>query len=356
MTKGVITRETMARRVVTKARGSRSRTASLPNYQIPLIVPISLFTVEDVWRLGAEAAKQNPKLQLQQASDVESVRITQHLRHAFDRAVQCAKMQEWEAEPQRRLRFYEQVARHADGLLTALGLNSDECRDPTKEWKPWAIPLAIHELRQSLDRMAGARPDLPDQLDALSRVAWDEGGSKLQGDGLDAEGRCQYRQRASFLIDRLPRSVALLGVLAGWQLEQLKRRPRGYATQSDLFAQELFKLLAGAHEAIYNSKPLTRIKSGETIGGSINWARAVIRRAADAIEACPYPTSPHASEDEDAAAFATQKGKILVQCRTVAAPYVARLRELADRLDRRVGDLLDRGWRDWTKQVAFAAR
>ena len=75
-------------------------------------------------------------------------------------------MQEWEGEPQRRRRWDEQVARQADGLLNALSLSPEEWKDPTKEWKRTSVPVAIDEFRQSVDRMVGARPDLPDQLDA----------------------------------------------------------------------------------------------------------------------------------------------------------------------------------------------
>jgi hypothetical protein len=277
--------------------------------------------------------------------------IAQLLRHAFDWAVQCDKMQEWGHEPQRKRRIYEQVTRHADGLLKALALNPEECRDPAMEWKPWAPPPVINEFRRALDRMAGARPDLPEPLDALSRVAW-EGGPKLEGGDLDEEDRCQYRARASFLIDRLPRTVALVSMLARWQLEQLERRPPGYASQSNLLGRELFKLLAGAHEAIYKSKPLCRIKSGETIGGSIDWAKAVIRHAAGAIEISPRAVPFHADKDADDSA--AQEAKFLAQARAIAAPYVARFRELADRSDRRVGDLLEKGWRDWEVQVHSA--
>jgi len=66
-------------------------------------------------------------------------------------------MQEWDREPQRRRQFYKQVARRADELLKALALSPEDCRDPAKEWKPWALPIAI---RQSLDRMAGDRGGL----------------------------------------------------------------------------------------------------------------------------------------------------------------------------------------------------
>ncbi len=352
--KGRVDRETKAHRAVAKARGSRNRAARHPDYQIPLIVPLWLITAEDVWKLSAEAAKQNPALQVRQATDVEMIRVAQRLHHAFDWAVQCDKMQEWEGEPQRKRRWYVQVARQADGLLKALAQSPEECKNPTKEWKWKSRPVAIDEFRQSLDRMVGARPDLPDRLDAFSRAAWDERGPEIEGSGVDEEGRCQYRARASFLIDRLPRTVALVSLLARWQLEQLERRPRFYASQADLFGRELFKSLAGAHEAIYKSKPLTRIKSGETIGGSIDWARAVIRHAADAIDASPYPAPFRANGDAETSA--AKEAQFLAQARTMAAPYVARLRGLIDLSNRRVGDLLDRGWRDWKKQVESPAR
>ena len=302
MTNGPAGRETKVRHRAVKSQGSRSRAARHPDYQMPHIVPLWLFTENDVHRLSSEAAQRNPALHLRQASGAEMIRIAQHLRQAFGWAIQCDKMQEWEGEPQRRRRWYEHVARQADGLLNALSLSPEEWKDPTKEWKRTSVPVAIDEFRQSVDRMVGARPDLPDQLDALSRVAWDEGGSELEGNGLDAEGHCQYRKRASFLIDRLPRTVALVSLLARWQLAQLERRPRGRARQTDLLGRELFKLLASAHEAIYGCKPLTRIKSGETIGGSIDWARAVMRHAANTIEASPYPAPFRANENAEGSA------------------------------------------------------
>jgi hypothetical protein len=345
MTKSPVTRETRTRRGVDVKPHGRIRTAALPDYQIPLIVPLSLFTTEDAWRLSAEAANQNPALQLRRASDTESIQITQLLRRAFEWAIHSDKWQEWEGEPQRKRRWYEKVERHADNLLRALDLVPEECRDPAKHWKPWSVPLAIHEFRQSLDRMASARPDLPDQLDALSRVVWDEQRSKAEGDGVDAEGRCQYRRRASFLVDRLPRTVALVSALARLQLEQIEHRPRGHPNQFDIFGRELFKLLAGAHEAIYGCKPLTRIKSGETIGGSIDWAKAVICHAADAMETSPHPVP-----------FCASEAQILAQARAIAAPYVARFRALADLSPRRVGDRLEEGWRDWKQQVIASAR
>ncbi len=105
--KGRVDRETKAHRAVAKAQGSRNRAARHPDYQIPLIVPLWLITAEDVWKLSAEAAKQNPALQVRQATDVEMIRVAQHLRQAFDWAIQCDKMQEWEGEPQRKRRWYD---------------------------------------------------------------------------------------------------------------------------------------------------------------------------------------------------------------------------------------------------------
>ncbi len=316
--KGRVDRETKVHRAVAKARGSRNRAAHHPDYQIPLIVPLWLITAEDLWKLSAEAAKQNHALQVRQATDVEMIRVAQHLREAFDWAIQCDKMQEWEGEPQRKRRWYMRVTRQADGLLKALAQSPEECKNPTKDWKWKSRPVAIDEFRQLLDRMVGARPDLPDQLDAFSRAAWDERGPEIEGSGVDEEGRCQYRARASFLIDRLPRTVALVSLLAQWQLEQLEGRPRGRASQSDLFGRELFKSLAGAHEAIFQCRPLTRQKSGTPIGGSIHWAKAVIRHAADAIESLRIPS--HSAPTE------RQKSPPKTKHSTRSSPHVAALR------------------------------
>ena len=349
----------------TKLRGSiktperRNRAARIPDCKFPLIVPMSLFSVDDVRRLSAAGTTQNRALQLQEANDPREtpkhlIGIAQVLREAFAWAVQCDKMQESHAEPASQRRWYEQVALHADRLLEALDLDPDQCRDPTKLVQPWTNPRAIHDFRQTLDRMAGARTDLPDQLDKLSQVAWDERAAETGGDGPDAEGRFQYRARASFLVDRLPRTLALVSELARLEAERFRRRRRGVASQSDLFARELFKFLVIAHEATFGCKPLTRIKSGETIGGSIDWARAVIGHAADGIEACPRPTPFRLTSAEEVSP--ASQAESLAQSARMAAPYVARFRELADLSDRRVGDLLETGWRDWQKQISTTAR
>ena len=335
MTKSSVARGTKSGRGVVKAHGGRIRTAALPDYQIPLIVPLSLFTTEDVWKLSAEAANQNPELQLQEASDAKSIQIAQLLQRAFEWAIQSDKMQEWEGEPQRKRRWYEKVERHADSLLRALDLVPEECRDPAKHWKPWSVPLAIHEFRQSLDRMASARPDLPDHLDALSLVVWDEPTHRLEGDRVDAEGHCQYRRRASFLstgyLGRSPGKPAS-AVAFGAARAASSRPPK----QTDILGRELFKLLASAHEAIYGCKPLTRIKSGETIGGSIDWAKAVIRRAADAIETSPYPAPFRANENaEGSAAQEAQFRSGSQNSRALRRPF----QSLRRPVPRRIGDL-----------------
>ena len=58
----------------------------------------------------------------------------------------------------------------------------------------------------------------------------------------------------------------------------------------------------------------------------------------------------------DVEASAEQEAHYVCQARTIATPYVARLRGLMVLSDRSVSDLLDRGWRDWKKQAASAAR
>ena len=121
MTKGRVVSETRPRRTNVKMQGGRTRTAALPDYLLPAIVPLFLFTIEDMRRLSAEAANKNPALQLRQASDAEGL-----LCHAFRWALRCAKMQEWKAEPQRKRRWYKQAARHANSLLRALALNPDD--------------------------------------------------------------------------------------------------------------------------------------------------------------------------------------------------------------------------------------
>ncbi len=119
------------------------------------------------------------------------------------------------------------------------------------------------------------------------------------------------------------------------------------------FDQELFKSLAGVHEAIYGCRPVTRQKTGDAFGGSIQWAKAIIRHAADAIEASPQSVPSRFGGGAEGSAVA--EAQYLAEARRMAKPYVARLRDLAALSDRRIGDLLDKGWRDWKLQVAGRA-
>jgi hypothetical protein len=64
MTKGPVDQKTKARHRGVKAQGSRSRAARLPDHQMPLIIPLWLFTVKDVRRLSTEAAQRRPALQI----------------------------------------------------------------------------------------------------------------------------------------------------------------------------------------------------------------------------------------------------------------------------------------------------
>ena len=166
---------------------------------------------------------------------------------------------------------------------------------------------------------------------------------------LMAVAKCR---RASFLVDRLPRTIALVSALARLQLEQLEHRPQGHPNQFDIFGRELFKLLAGAHEAIYGCKPLTRIKSGETIGGSIDWAKAVIRRAA-----CDRDlTAPRAVLRQRKRRCLRGPGSAVSRSgprdsRALRRPF----QSLGQSAPRRIGDRLETGWRDWKQQVIASA-
>ena len=318
----------------------RSRAAAVPERRLVAIVPMSLISPDDLRRISADAAERDHRLQIRAASDEKWEQIALDLHFGFDGAVNCEETRKWEAEPAKARNWYTQVAARADGLLEALNMSRDQvagpagparekCRDASE--RGLLLP-AIADFRGLVDCMSRRRPELPVELDRLSRVAYEEDGASAEGDGIDAEGHCQYRARASFLIDRLPRTVALLAELAEWQLQRLQQ-PSGSGKPFALAACELFKALAGAHKAIFGCKPRTRNKVGDPLGGSIDWAKAVIRHAADAIETSPRSVPFRASE-----------AQILAESRLIAAPYVAWCRELANLEPRTFVDRLRDGW------------
>ena len=142
--------------------------------------------------------------------------------------------------------------------------------------------------------------------------------------------------------------------MAEWEAQKLMQAPKSSGAQSDQFGQQLFKLIAGAHASVFGCKPVTRAKTGDPIGGSVEWAQAVIRHAISAIETSPHSTALPLGADLNASTG--QAASALAQSRQFAAPYVARLRDLAALSARRLADLLDQGWNAWHEQAAYSAR
>jgi hypothetical protein len=298
----------------------RNRAACLPSRNVFAIVPLWLFTPQDIQKFADEASVKDPGLNLKIASDAALVRATQDLRMAFDWAIRCDQIVQWSSEPERARRWYQRIATHVNGLIEALCLSSAECLDATNPLKPgYGIP-SIADFRQSIDCMTGVRPALPDKIDQLTRLAWQESGVRDDADDTNAGGKCTYRQRASFLIDRLPRTLALLLPLAEHHYELVDREPRRRGEQPDQLRRQLFKFLPGAHEATFGCKPRTRDKIGMARLGSVKWAKAVIEDASRKIEA----TRP-----------------------AEAAKYVNALRVVARLSDATIASLLERGWKDW---------
>jgi hypothetical protein len=335
-----------------KPDAARSRAARSPDFGFTTSLIPGLFTVEDVGRLTAEAAAKDRNLQPRSLTDAELLSIAQHLRHAFQWAMDSDQMQQWSSEPERARRWHERIASRAHSLLEALDLDPDECGDAAKELPASKMP-SITTFRLFTDGRVGACPVFPDHPDRLARVVWDEA-ERLLGDGIDATGHCLYRARASFLIDRLPRTLALLAAIARWQVAQSGKRGGRRGDHPDRLAGELFKQLAAVHELIFRGKPATRGKTGRPIGGSIGWARAVIRHAADRIDTAPkgLPARPNESTKSSAA----ERQQYADWWTTVTKAYVQRFKQLADLSDRRIADRLDEGWREWQMQKALRAQ
>jgi len=311
----------------------RSRAARLPNHKL-LILPVWLFGPLDIVQLADQAHKADKRLKCPAVSEERLVRCAQLLDFIFTWALQCAQMYDEDKEPEALAQGYRQIAEAAHVLLGVLGLNPEQYRATAKEL-PYELRgggVVIDGFRQLLDVMVGARPGLEPELDALSRLAWSE--HRAAGDDLDTEERCVYRQHASFLIGRLPRTLALLAAMAEQRAKRVPRRGRGKAP--DYLGKELFCGLAGAHEAIFGSKPLTRSKTGNVIGGSISWAKVLIQQVADRINNAEHIKSLAAKR-----AF-----------RKAVIPYTARLRAYATLSDRQISELLDTGWSEWRRRSA----
>jgi hypothetical protein len=133
--------------------------------------------------------------------------------------------------------------------------------------------------------MAELRPPLPDHIDRLTRLAWQESEVGDDADGIDAAGKCQYRKRASFLVDRLPRTLALIVALAEHHNKLADQEPRRRGEQPDQLRRQLFKILAAVHETIFGRKPRTRDKVGKPRLGSVRWAKVLIENASSKIDA-----------------------------------------------------------------------
>jgi hypothetical protein len=306
-----------------------------------------LFAPEDVSDLADVGAAKDRKLRPRPLTDEEAWGIVQHLHQAFEWAMECDQKQKLSSEPERERRWYRGVARRARGLLEALDLNPDELNDSTKLLRPTCEALGINMFRVHLDGLGRGRLPLPEHLDRLSKVVWDEAGAQIEGAGVDENGHCRYRAQASFLVSRLPRTLALLAAVAAWQSEQYEKPARRQGDSPDRLSRELFKSLASAHEGIFGCKPSTRGKTGSADGGSINWVRVVIQLGANRIESTPKRLWKPSAEDCQ---------RYADRWTTKTGPYVERFRELAKLSDRRISDLLDAGWREWRKEKARHAR
>jgi hypothetical protein len=305
----------------------RSRAAHPPDRRVYPIFPYGLFTPQDVQKFADEASVTDPRLKLRITSDLDLIRAAQQLHMAFDWAIRCDQYDQWNREPERRRRWFQSISTHANALIEALDLTPAECRDTTRLLGPGFRIPSIVDFRTLTDGMAEVRPPLPGEIDRLTRLAWRESDVHNDADDFDATGKkCPYRGRASFLIDRLPRTLALLAALAEYRHEQVDREPHRRGEKPDQLRRQLFRSLAGAHHAIFACKPRTRDKIGEPRLGSISWARVVIEDASRKIEAKRVADEAEPTEEAELAeaALLTKAARL-----AEAAKYVAELRVIA---------------------------
>jgi hypothetical protein len=259
-----------------------------------------VFSPSDVRTISVNAEDRDRTLKVRIDNDLDWTRVAQHLGMAVEFAVRCDAVQQWQADPRRHRKRYERIVRDVGRLGQGLP------------------PPVIHELGQCLIRMMGAHTETNGQ----------------DGSGVSRDG--QYRPGDAFLIEQTPRTLALLSMLAGSRAHELAKS-RSLHDQSDQLTKQLFMQLVGAHGTIFGRSPRTRQKTGTIAdGGSIGWARDVLRHAVHSIksslqeELLPIGPGQHGATRD-------------------ATPYLARLKELADLSDRRLGDLLDQAWRDCEK-------
>jgi hypothetical protein len=281
------------------------------------MTPVSLFTPEDIQRFADEASATDPRLKLKITSDEAFFRATQDLRMAFDWAIQCDQIeQQQSSQPERARQWHQRVAKRAKDLMEALDLTPSNFIDNTTRGYP--IPT-IDRFRYPIDYMAGLRPPLPPEIDRLTRLAWQESEAGDDGDDIDAAGKCQYRRRASFLVDRLPRTLALVVALAEHHNKLADQKPRRRGERPDELRRQLFMRLAAVHETIFGGRPRTRDTVGKPRLGSVKWARVLIEDASSKINATGS---------------------------AAGAKYVAALRAIARQADSTLARLLEDGWKD----------
>jgi hypothetical protein len=281
------------------------------------MAPVSLFTPKDIQRFADEASATDPRLKLKITSDEAFFQATQDLRTAFDWAIQCDQIEQQQSSPRAR-QWHRRIAKRAKDLMEALDLIPSECMDTTTPQPPgYRIPGIAH-FRHAIDYMAGLRPPLPREIDRLTRLAWQESEVGDDADDIDAAGKCQSRRRASFLLDRSPRTLALLVALAEYLADQ---EPRRRGERPDQLRRQLFMMLAAVHETIFGCRPRTRDTVGKPRLGSVKWARVLIEDACNKIDAT-----------------GSAEG----------AKYVAALSAIAQQSDASLASLLEEGWRDYS--------
>jgi len=332
-----------------RPRTPRTRAAELAGPRLASLVPVGLFDRYDVQKLADEAAASDPALRRHPLTAEASARAAVILCGAFDNAVWFDQIARGRKEPERERRFYEKLDRLCKELAETLGVSADDARNPARSLGSDNGLAAIEVLRQSVDRMTGTRPPLPDELDRLCRTAWSAAGPEEPERDDDGEGPALYRKQTSFLIGRFPATLTLVAALARWRAARLKRAAGKRGGKPDRLRDELFRMMAGAHEMVFGCRPATRAKTGLPTGGSIAWARAVIRWAADRIEASWAGAKPQTATAERSSPGQTAMD---AAAGAEAAACVARFRALADLSDRRVSDLLDQGWKAWQAGAA----
>jgi hypothetical protein len=292
-----------------------------------------LFEAQDIIKIAHATAAKDGTLQLKPNQDCETV--ASRLHAAFHLAISTDIIAERQNfSPGRKREWFRRVERHARALMATLGLTPEQCADPSAPlpegfelaaiWQlqeivysdqaPFCLPPEVDERLGSIPEVGRHVRDVK-ELRTAREMSWDYGTAE------NARGRAV----AALMIDLVPRTLGLIVRLAQAGADET---PKGKAgDHPDSLGRELFAELAGAHFLMFGRGPKTRDSTADRCGPSVAWARAILRHAAQRF--------PNATD-----------GGVVLSDLPSRADKLARL---ADLQDATIADLLDAGWKAWTR-------